>query len=110
MLPDGFSNHLQKGVVILIVVLAERYLTIRGAIARRLELFRRAAAERMHTNAGRRRSGVESSSRTSALPSRRSTPAASGTSAAAMSRNTCQRRLALASDRVERGAARRLRW
>jgi len=54
--------------------------------------------------------GEESSSRIKASPSRRNAPAATGISALAISPNTAAGRTALASDRVERHGARRLRW
>jgi len=48
--------------------------------------------------------------RIKASPSRRNAPAATGISALAISPNTAAGRTALASDRVERHGARRLRW
>src|SRR5438128_2635446 len=70
----------------------------------------RALASAQAKRASRSAIGVASSSRISAAPSRRSAPAATGSSAAAMSRNTAQGRARLASARVERQGARRLRW
>ena len=53
--------------------------------------------------------GVESSSRINASLSPRSAPAATGTSAAAIAPKAAAGRCALASDKVERHGARRLR-